>query len=329
VTLDDAPWLTTHRDGLRKRLQAPPPALLVSGPQGVGKSLLVKDWVARLLCEAPPAPGEACGHCSACHWLAVGSHPDLLHVSLQSRTDREGKVIPAREISVDQAREAISFIQLSRARARRRVVLIEPADAMNTAASNALLKVLEEPPLNTLFILQTARPLQLLPTLRSRCERIDIGLPSRQQALAALPEAAASAHALAWAGGAPLGAIDLLRGETWAQRLAWIGLLAEPRRLDPMDVAERQHKSVAPGFWFAVIYKWLLDLLCSRHGGAIRFNPDAAATLATLAGQADEAALLALIRETAAQGRWVEHTLNRQLGMENWLIAYKGIFERA
>ncbi len=83
----------------------------------------------------------------------------------------------ATAIEVDQAREAVDFVRLSTYRAGYRVVLVNPADALNVASANALLKVLEEPPLNTVFVLVSDQPRRLLPTIRSRCARFDIGLP--------------------------------------------------------------------------------------------------------------------------------------------------------
>ena len=171
------PWQDSDRQrllGLRSHL---PHAVLLTGPKGVGKLALAKDWGKTLLCESPNMAGEACSSCEACHWFDAGTHPDWLHLSFEEKEGKDGDVRLATEITVDQARQATQFAQLSSFRGGRRIALIEPADALNRAASNALLKVLEEPPLNVVFILVSHQVRRLLPTLLSRCQRQDIGLP--------------------------------------------------------------------------------------------------------------------------------------------------------
>jgi DNA polymerase-3 subunit delta' len=158
-----------------------PHAVLLAGPKGVGKLDLAHGWARTLLCERPTAKSEACGQCEGCHWFDAGTHPDFMHLTLLERENREGEVKLAAEISVDQAREAVEFVQLSTYRAGRRLVLVEPAEALNTASANALLKVLEEPPINTVFVLVSHQPRQLLPTILSRCHKLEIGLPSWEE----------------------------------------------------------------------------------------------------------------------------------------------------
>jgi DNA polymerase-3 subunit delta' len=176
------PWLDTAWQRLLTTRARPAQALLLAGPRGVGKGALALAWAQALLCESPAADGGACGQCAACHWFDAGSHPDFRHVTLQEKTSKEGETRLATAIEVEQAREAVDFVQLSTYRAGFRVVVVDPADSLNLAAANALLKVLEEPPLNTVFVLVSDQPRRLLPTIRSRCTRLDLGLPSAELA---------------------------------------------------------------------------------------------------------------------------------------------------
>ena len=133
-----------------------PHALLISGPHGIGKQPLVEALIARTLCRNP---GEvACGECHGCRMLAAGYHPDLISVA---------PVEKSRQIRIDAIRQVNGFVSQTAQQGGYRVIRIEPAEAMNVAASNALLKSLEEPGQRTLFVLVSDIASRLLPTLRS------------------------------------------------------------------------------------------------------------------------------------------------------------------
>ncbi len=311
---------------MRERL---PHALLLAGPRGVGKLEMAKVWSKSLLCEQPDQNGEACGVCEACHWFEAGTHPDFMHMTLQEKETREGDIKLATEISVEQARKAVDFVQLSTYRAGRRVVLIEPAEALNTASANALLKVLEEPPINTVFILVSHQFRQLLPTILSRCHKLEVGLPEKAEIQAWLKEKGLDEEALAWVSGAPLAALAVQEEGDLEIREELLAALSKAENLDSVALAESWNRRVAARTWHQVSYKWLLDLLACSLGGKVGFNPDYEAALKKLARQAKTGNLLDFIRRESENGRWVDHPLNRQMVMETWLIEYSRIFEGA
>ncbi len=321
----DAPW--------RRLLQSkgrPAQALLIAGPRGIGKVELARAWARALLCEAPEVSGEACGRCQACHWFGAGTHPDFAVLGLREKEGKEGEARLATAIEVEQAREAVAFVQMSTHRAGRRVVLVHPADSLNLAAANALLKVLEEPPLNTSFLLVSDQPRRLLPTIRSRCTRVDVGLPPFGQALEwlqAMRVEEAERH-LAVAGGAPLVARERAESDEVEERRGILEALSNPRRLDPVEAGERW-KVVPPQAWHDLAYRWLEDLLAERLDAGTRFNPDFAAALARLGRQADLAKLLELAKFHAGEGRTVMHPLNRALQLQAWLVRYRHVFDDA
>jgi len=322
------PWLVSVWQRLLATRTRPAQALLLAGPRGVGKSELALAWARALLCEAPLADGGACGQCPACHWFDTGSHPDFRLVTLQEKTGKEGETRMATAIEVDQAREAVDYVQLSTYRAGFRVVLVDPADSLNLAAANALLKVLEEPPLNTVFVLVSDQPRRLLPTIRSRCTRLDVGLPEAEMATQWLAgqQVRDAATLLALSGGAPLNAQRWADGTELDERLGVLQGLSRPEQLDPVTLGDRW-KAVSPQIWHNVVYKWLGDLLAVKLQGQVRFNRDFAEVLAGLGNKVDLARLLALAKTQANEGRTLAHPLNRTLQLEAWLIQYRHLFD--
>jgi DNA polymerase-3 subunit delta' len=321
------PWLAASWQHLLATRGRPAQALLLAGPRGVGKGALAQAWAQTLLCEAPLPDGAACGSCPACHWFEAGTHPDFHAVTLQEKITKEGDTRMATAIEVDQARVAVDFVRLSTYRAGYRVVLVNPADTLNLASANALLKVLEEPPLNTVFVLVSDQPRRLLPTIRSRCARFDIGLPPVEMAADWLTGQGVddAMNLLALAGGSPLVAQGWGSAELDERRGVLEGL-ARPDQLDPVTLGERW-KVVSPQTWHNVVYKWLGDLLAVKLQGEVRFNRDFSDVLGQLGKQADLAGLLALAKMQAAEGRTLTHPLNRGLQLQAWLIQYRHVFD--
>jgi DNA polymerase III subunit delta' len=181
-------------------------AYLFGGPQGVGKAAAARLLAQAANCEGPRAePGhpersaregsaesrdDACGRCGPCRKIEKGVHPDVFVLHEEARMvkagvwEPKGGRAPSKFIAVDQVRDVVDHrLSLRRFEGRRRFVILDPADAMNAQAQNALLKTLEEPPDDTTLVLVTARPDALLPTIRSRCLRIAFG-PTPPDALA-------------------------------------------------------------------------------------------------------------------------------------------------
>jgi len=150
-----------------------PPALLLSGPEGVGKRTLAVEAARGLLCDK--GPGEPCNACRTCDRTSRGIHPDLIVVVPETATG-----FLAREtIKIEHIRDAVREILGLPFEARARVVILDNAQCMTEQAMNALLKALEEPPATSHLVLVTASPQALLPTIRSRCQSLRLGpLPS-------------------------------------------------------------------------------------------------------------------------------------------------------
>lgn len=154
--------------------------LLVAAPAGYAKRALVEAFAAAALCTQRTAGGDACGRCRACVLFAAGSHPDFVRVTFEVRDD--GK--PRSELTVDQIRALSQRLAMASQFGGLQIAVIDPADRLNAAAANALLKTLEEPTPATVIVLVADDPSRLPATIRSRCQRIDVRSPSRDEALA-------------------------------------------------------------------------------------------------------------------------------------------------
>ncbi len=194
------PWLAEHWAFFVQRLQQGrlPHALMIEGPGGVGKQHLSQAMVARLLCNDHQL--QACGVCRSCKLFAGGAHPDCFDLSPEEDTS---------VVKVDQVRDLLASLNLTTSVSERKVVRINPADGMNAAAANALLKSLEEPNGNAVLILISSDPARLPVTIRSRCQSIALALPDRAISaawLATVSDRSAEdiSLALAAAGGSPL-----------------------------------------------------------------------------------------------------------------------------
>ena len=151
-----------------------PHALLLHGMPGIGKAGFAKYFAQYLLCQSPQPQG-LCGSCKSCELNAAGSHPDLYLLE----PEEKGK-----QLKVDQVRGLGEFIYSTAQQGGYRVVIINPADAMNIASANALLKMLEEPGSETVLLLVTSKMGQILPTIKSRCQHVDCASPDQSDAVA-------------------------------------------------------------------------------------------------------------------------------------------------
>ncbi|OWQ92109.1 DNA polymerase III subunit delta' [Roseateles aquatilis] len=300
-------------------------ALLLQGPAGVGQFdlalLLAQAW----LCEGRASSDQpGCGRCASCHLLRARSHPDfqvLLPEALreplgfgameaegEGASTKAGKAKPSREIKIDAVRQMLSFAQVSAARGKAKVVLVYPAEALNTVAANALLKTLEEPAGLLRFVLASAAPQQLLPTIRSRCQPLQMALPAREAALAWLTaQGVDQAGVLLDAtGGRPQEA--LLWSEEGIAAKTWLEL---PRRV-------ARGEAVALTDWpvpraIASLQRLVHDLMRIAHGAAPAYFPrDALPKLPAVRAALDQWA-----RTLQQAARHADHPLNAGLLMES------------
>lgn len=190
-------------------------AYLMRGAAGIGKLDFARAFGRYVLCQ-DKAAGRCCGRCRSCQLNRAGTHPDLLFMEPES---------PGKGILIGQIRELIEFSARTAQQGGYRVVVLSPAESMNTNAANALLKCLEEPGENTLLILVSHRISAILPTIRSRCQLLTFDKPDEQASLdwlmSSCDNAEQAKNLLVLSGGCPLAARACLENglEKWLTRM--------------------------------------------------------------------------------------------------------------
>jgi DNA polymerase-3 subunit delta' len=314
-----SPWLRAPlADLLRQRGHA----WLLQGPSGLGQYELALALASAWLCETPGEQGVACGHCASCHAIEVRTHADLCvlmpegammdlawPLDEKSQADIDDKKRkPSREIRVEAMRDAVGFAQRTSARGRGKVVLVYPAERMNTITANALLKTLEEPAGDVRFVLASEAAWQLLPTIRSRCLGFTLPWPEVEQARAWLlikGVADADADALLRAsGGRPAEALRL--AQSGRSPKAWSLLPKAMQRGEVSALADH-----APAQAIDSLQKICHDLMAVGVGAAPRFF-----TLAELPAAPAPMALARWSKSLANAAKTADHPFNAGLMLE-------------
>lgn len=295
---------------------------MIVGIRGMGKRHLAEQLAQSLLCMAPGPEGLACGTCHGCHLFRTGSHPDyvLLQPDPTAKSD---------EIKVDAVRELIDADALTAHTAAQKVAIIDPAENLNTAASNSLLKTLEEPAPGTLLILVTAQPMRLPATICSRCQRVPLRIPLEPAALDWLRKqgvgGAEALLVLRLAGGAPLAALQLADPSLLEQRRDAFADFAGIREgtTDPVQTAEAWTK-LEPDLLLPWLVGWLQDMmrLFSGHPKPRLANPDKLDDLRRLTRDLEPAQVQHLLQKALHLCRITRTNANRQLALESFLSTW-------
>lgn len=229
-------------------------ALLLRGREGLGLSQFATRMAAALLCTGATDAPRPCGLCRSCRLNLAGSHPDLLTIAPE-----DGK----KAITIEQVRALIAYLALTPAFGGEKVAVLSPLEGLTKEAANSLLKILEEPPGESIFLLVSYCSARLAPTIRSRCQIIDFPTPARHVARQWLAGQVTVETVeddvdllLNLAGGAPIRALNMrcqgqlpVRGAVFN---ALVGLIEG--RLDPLAVAQDWRTAGRQ-----VVLSWLLS----------------------------------------------------------------------
>lgn len=335
-------WLADTWQSLITLGERLPHALMFAGPAGLGKRDLAEALAARLLCAAPAPDGHACGRCGACLLRLAGNHPDLIMLvpaaeSVPEPDGKEGDDTPAKaksaQIVIEQVREVQKALAVTGHQSSRRVIVVDPAEAMNPFTANALLKLLEEPPEACMFILVSSAPRRLLPTIRSRCQQWAFGRPSGTALEAYASQADAGCRALlALNGGMPLAAERAAARGSVAMLTRFVRDIAQLPEADPLKIAGqwdawlKSKEALAAGFGMVQLadwmQRWVTDLALTRLGGHARYFPAQTELLMALVARTDVARATNCYNDFASIRRVAHHPLNARLMLEDMLLRY-------
>ena len=264
------PWQQQVWDTLTGRFPKLGHGLLFYGKKGCGKEAFAQQFLAWVLClnRQPKGP---CGECGSCQWLKADTHPNYVYIS----TDEDNKKQNAK-IKIEKIRDLLPFVQQTVD--GWRVIVIEPAEALNIASSNALLKTLEEPGENIVIILLADHYLKLPATIRSRLQHFALDRISSAQfseyVEAQLPEAGSSQQQLLMnlSNQMPLQAIEVAQSSWLPLRQEfmedWKKLVIQKNM--PIAIATKWNKSLSFGE-FGQMFEYLLsDLICVKLNQAVK-----------------------------------------------------------
>ncbi len=299
-----------------------PHAILLTGQAHSGLEQLARALAARLVCtEIESENSRACAECRNCKLLAAGSHPDVFSLDL---------VEDSKVIKVDQIRNFVQQVSLTPGIAKRKVAIVWPAEKMNLAAANALLKTLEEPAGDTHIILASSEPASLLATIRSRCQKYTVAAAELKTVDAWLASQdypnEQRDSAISAARGLPLLALDYLVEELLpVRRNVGVALLKSARgQAGALEVATQWVKLGTelgkPLVWLW-LSQWLQDIIRSRVSADKAADPIAAAV-----GEArPEFPLqkIVFLQNLAIRGYRSQDTpLRQDLLFEQWLLQW-------
>ncbi|MFN8788879.1 MAG: hypothetical protein ACK5Z5_02250 [Neisseriaceae bacterium] len=324
------PW---HKENYKKLLLLHtrlPPAILLYGSLGIGIYNLASNFIAALLCENLK-DSTYCGMCSSCIALKHNTHPDLFVLPEANNDDDESQF---KNITVDMVRSAINFAYLSPHLAKHKIIIIENLNLLNLSSANALLKILEEPPSYVLFILMTSNLGTIIPTIRSRCQKMFITVPNYSNNLLSGNNSTSIKHYsvydgdyskfwLSYYNDMPLHTPQISDDEL----LLLMDTLISPS-VDNIFACTNvfNGKKISFSFIIEFFYKWLTDICIFKNTHRLEIFSDYSEKISTLLTKIDIQRLYFLFDELNFLLKWVNHPLNYKLQIENFLFQYQSLF---
>ncbi|MBT7409841.1 MAG: DNA polymerase III subunit delta' [Methylococcales bacterium] len=314
------PWQQSSWDQLTQSVKSDrlAHAILLSGQSGLGKIHFVGSLSKFLLCDEPHE-NLACGHCQSCLLYEAGTHPDFKEVTPEDEK---------KNIKIDDVRKLCQQLSLTPQISSRKIAIIFPAENMNLASANSLLKTLEEPTPNTHLFLLAHRAEKLLPTIRSRCQQMKMSLPTQQQAISWLAQQAdvkKPEQLLLLSQQSPLTALEFSRQNFISKRLEVLAELQQVQRkqINPCVLAEKWQKipSMTLLNW---LYSFVADMIKikSTQNNHDLFNADVSENLKAISEQLDLKQLYCHYDNVIEAIKLNDTQINSQMMIENMIVQW-------
>lgn len=330
---------------LRQRGEFRSHALLLKGKKGIGKYEFARYLAKSLLCSDPIEEQRACGNCLSCGWFEQNGHPNFCQIVPEAllvnpseqheREDGERKSqnsinkATSQQIGIEQIRRLAEFVYMTGHQNGYKIILIYPAETMNSSAANGLLKKLEEPPKNVLFILVAHQAQFLMPTIRSRCQQINMPIPDIETAVEWLKQNAVNDPQiiLANAGFSPLSALLLCKEESAAYYQGkFIQQVANPNfnHLDLLSLVTSL-QTVKLSIIVSWLQKWCYDLTSYLITGRIRYHLNQMLAIQTISRRIDLHTCINFTQTLDLKQQLSHHPHNSRLFLEEIFIGYAAL----
>ncbi len=333
------PWHLKNWQYLQNNKSTLPHAMIFHGPEGTGIEHFAELWAQNILCENHTDIAQTACECSSCRWFSQHSHPDFRQLTPESfeavseRADNANdtdtkKTRVSQKIPIDAIRQLHDFVNITSHRGGEKVILIFPVESMTIEAANALLKMLEEPPEKTFFLLVTAHMKALLPTILSRCGKLAFPLPNTTESLQWLEKQHVknAAILLAEQGGAPLFALEAFEtASNHQEHQILLDFLLLPQRNTLLKTAEQLQKVPIRQvvLW---LQRWGYDLVSQSQAAQVRYHIQHQKALQTLALKVHANLLFQFMTVLTSRKKTAEHPLAPRLLLESLLIEYLKLF---
>jgi DNA polymerase-3 subunit delta' len=284
-------WQINDYNYLLKLKNRLPHALLLHGAQSLASNKLAHAFIQSLLCGNPDINGSYCGVCNSCSLYGLNSHPDYYSLNLNE---------DEKTISIAQVRNVTEFLSISTHLGRYKIIFVEDAGLLNINSANALLKILEGPPIYALFILLSDNIGQLLPTIISRCQKYKLSVPDSDYV-----------------------ADNIEISEEQFGLL--IKVLSKPS-VDNIYEFTSTLEAKNMTFILEFLTKWLSDLLSFKLAGVINYFSQYESDFKQLIEKQNIDKAFYLQDKLSFLLEWAKHPLNYKLQIENILFQYQQIF---
>ena len=316
------PWQKNAWSEVFSNKDKMPHAFTFFGPQTLEINKFVDELIKSVLCSKSTNEDFACGECQDCLWSDT-NHPDLKVV--ESGSDKDEK-LNSDILNIANAREVKKFLELTSHQANgKKIVVVYGADRLTVAASNALLKTIEEPPNNCLIIFTVNNLANLLPTITSRCRLISFAKPSQEDAKNFLKQTnnANLINQLELYSNSPL---ELINEKEMLSSVSVF--LNELKKGNEVDLMKVNNIWLDNGLAWIInlLQKWSYEILLYKLSKKHNYFPNEIKAVHTLALNADLSKLLTYQKSLNIIKSYTQTSVNKEINLNSVMIEYKKIF---